>query len=125
MEFHTKIAKWESDGLLPGQWWVVEVSKRLGNPYPDRITVGRASNCDVALRFPYMSKVHSRFLIEGGRNAKLEDCGSSNGTFRNGVRLTEGQPIIVMMGDRLTFGNLEVEFVDAKTLYERAQKGPR
>src|SRR5579863_3172874 len=36
---------------------VLEISKAAGNPYPDRISVGRARNCDIVMRDSSVSKL--------------------------------------------------------------------
>ena len=38
---------------------VIPLVKAPGNPYSDRISVGRARNCDVVLRNPSVSKLHA------------------------------------------------------------------
>src|ERR1700751_1190046 len=40
---------------------VRSIVKTPGNPYPDRISIGRARNCDVAIRDPSVSKLHAHF----------------------------------------------------------------
>lgn len=97
---------------------VAPVRKRDSGLFPDRISVGRARNCDVVLRFPSVSKVHAQLLVDGPRWA-LIDLDSSNGTLINGVRVITRKRHPLQLGDRLQFGTIDVEFVDARVTYER------
>jgi hypothetical protein len=90
---------------------LIEIQKRAGNPNPDRVSVGRAKNCDVILRLTGVSKLHAHFYLVDGKIAQLADYRSSNGTFVNGQRLQEGQPVAVKFGDRVRFGTLELSLV--------------
>src|SRR5689334_23533278 len=52
------------------------------NPFPDRLTIGRATNCDVVIRFAFVSKVHAHLFVQGDK-LTLRDNKASNGTFHN------------------------------------------
>jgi hypothetical protein len=67
-------------------WQATKIIKRPGNPYPDRMSVGRAFNCDVVLRFPVVSKLHAHFSFTVDGQLRLTDLGSSNGPDRRGPR---------------------------------------
>jgi hypothetical protein len=96
---------------------VIEVVKAAGNPYPDRISIGRARNCDVVLRDPSVSKLHAHFRV-GVPQMELVDIDSQNGTLVNGRKLAPHQPAAVSPGDQLTFGNVVTKLVDANALYD-------
>lgn len=100
------------------------LAKQPGNPFQDHISVGRARNCDVALRHPSVSKLHARFRV-GESQLALIDAGSQNGTFRNGRRLETDEPSPVAYGDTLLFGSISTKLVDAATLHELLLSGPR
>lgn len=99
-------------------WQAIRIVKRPGNPYPDRMSVGRAFNCDVVLRFPVVSKLHAHFSISAAGELHLTDLGSSNGTWHNGLRLEPGQAITVAPRDRLSFGGVLCQVIDADGLYD-------
>src|SRR3954469_22725095 len=40
---------------------VLPIRKAAGNPYPDRISIGRARNCDIVVRHESVSKLHAHF----------------------------------------------------------------
>lgn len=64
--------------------------------------VGSDLDCDVVVTHPTVSAHHCR-LTRSATGFSLEDLKSSNGTFVNGVRITE--PIGVSRGDRITLGH--------------------
>lgn len=99
-------------------WQATRIVKRPGNPYPDRMSVGRAFNCDVVLRFPVVSKLHAHFSVMASGELRLTDLGSSNGTWHNGLRLEPGRPVLVSPRDRLSFGGVHCQVIDAAGLYD-------
>jgi hypothetical protein len=109
--------KGKSRSTMSRQLSVLAVEKAAGNPWPDRISVGRARNCDVALRDPSVSKLHAHFKVrEGGYD--LVDLDSQNGTRVNGTLLTPNEPKPVSSGDVLLFGMVSCKLVSAALLYD-------
>jgi hypothetical protein len=72
------------------------------------LTVGRGSNNDVALAADeYASTRHARF--EPRRDGVwIEDIGSTNGTFVNGIRLTRDRKLTA--GDVVRIGETDLRF---------------
>jgi predicted component of type VI protein secretion system len=62
--------------------------------------IGRREDCDVRIPLGEVSRKHCR-LIADGEGLRVEDMGSSNGTFLNGVRVQEAA---VQPGDSLQIG---------------------
>lgn len=108
----------EDSDPYPNQWRVVEVAKREGNPFPDRISVGRANNCDVVLRFPFVSKLHAHFLPGDGAALRLTDQRSANGTTVAGRPLPPGETVDIHSGDWIGIGPLRLQLLDASDLYD-------
>ena len=73
-----------------------------------KLTLGRSRKCDVSVSDPSVSRKHVSLTVGSGR-VRLEDLGSSNGTFVNGRRVE--REIELHHGDRLRLGdaNLLVE----------------
>lgn len=68
---------------------------------PRAITViGRREDCDLRIPLADVSRKHCRLIIEED-TLKVEDLGSSNGTYVNGQRIQEQ---IVQAGDTITVG---------------------
>jgi two-component system, cell cycle response regulator len=74
----------------------------------DRITLGRAPEATILLRDKLVSRLHLAvdFNPEGG-NYLIRDLGSSNGTFLNGIRITEA-PLKDL--DKILIGNTILRF---------------
>jgi pSer/pThr/pTyr-binding forkhead associated (FHA) protein len=67
------------------------------------LTIGRASGCHVALPDDtFASTVHARVFARDGA-VYVEDLGSTNGTFLNGMRLVS--PALLRPGDQLQVGS--------------------
>ena len=95
---------------------VIPLVKAPGNPYSDRISVGRARNCDVVLRNPSVSKLHAHIRREPNGSWVLLDVNSHNGTSIDGVRVQSSQPVVLRLGEQVTFGGMVVRIVDAAQL---------
>lgn len=63
--------------------------------------IGSAPDCDIVVDAPHVSSRHCQLTYERG-GYLLEDLGSTNGTFVNGVRISE--ETIVTKGERVTLG---------------------
>ncbi len=101
---------------------LVEIASGLVFPLADKheTTVGRADpvtgiHPDVDLT-PVdakrsISRRHARIRREDdGTYSVIEDVGTMNGTFVNGVRLTAGRAVPVVLGDSVTFGTIQCRF---------------
>lgn len=116
IQFETRAVTLDFDPFA-AEWRVAQVKKREGNPFPERISVGRAPNCDVVIRLPSISKVHAHVLIDGGRYS-LADAGASNSTYVNRTKLENKVAVPLRFGDTVSLGPIKFEFVDAKGLYQ-------
>ncbi len=117
MGFRTEIVRVVSLPRPSAPLAVYALVKADGNPYPDRISVGRARNCDIVLRAPSVSKLHAHFQVRRGGAYDLVDLGSHNGSRVNGVRIAPQMPEPVASGDVVQFGDVAVQMVDASGLY--------
>jgi len=72
----------------------------------DQITFGRKSDNTVTLTDDYSSGHHCR-LIRDGKVWRLEDVGSTNGTFVKGNRISG--PVRLKAGSRFSVGGTEIE----------------
>ena len=68
------------------------------------VIVGRSKQADLRIEEGYVSRRHARLWLEAGR-LMVEDLGSANGTFLNGERLEQQQPLLP--GDRVCFDETE------------------
>jgi len=65
------------------------------------LVIGRDPSCDVPLRDPGISRHHARMELRGDHYV-LKDLGSANGTYVNGMRVTESS---LQAGDQIRLGN--------------------
>ncbi len=68
----------------------------------DVTLVGRREDCDFRIPLGEISRKHCR-LIKDGETLKVEDLGSSNGTFHNGVRVQHAE---LAPGDTVQVGSV-------------------
>ena len=85
--------------------WFAEYARRLVPLLGEEITIGRSRTCALALADPSVSRVHAVISRVGGR-LEIQDLGSTNGTYRNGVRLSDPCPLVE--GDCLEVGETEI-----------------
>lgn len=73
-------------------------SRSINLPYNGRITVGRARENDIIIKYPVVSGHHFQLLLEAG-TVHVEDLGSTNGLYLNGKRISKA---IMRSGDILS-----------------------
>ena len=74
-----------------------------------RFSIGRTPENDLVIEDTSLSRRHA--LIENFEGRfNLSDCGSSNGTFVNGVKITAQSPQPLRPGDELNIGNTRFRF---------------
>lgn len=94
-----KIVVVKSPALAEGEEWELNASP---------LTFGRSSQNDVELKLDeYASSTHAR--LEPRRDGVwLEDVGSTNGTYLNGIRLTRAKRLAA--GDLVRIGETELRY---------------
>ena len=103
--------------------FVYEIRKKPTNAFSGWITVGRAVNNDVVLRYPTISKLHARFEVETTSfgeplGYQLIDNQSKGRTVHNGTVLETNQTVPVAIGDVILFGSIRCTVVDATLIWE-------
>jgi predicted component of type VI protein secretion system len=66
----------------------------------DMTVIGRREDCDLRIPLGDVSRKHCRLILDG-EAIKVEDLGSSNGTYRNGERVQQAD---LSAGDTLQIG---------------------
>ncbi len=74
------------------------------------VTVGRRRGVEIQLPSPSVSFIHARLFVRDSLWF-VEDLRSSNGTWRNGVRMVPGRPHPIASGDTIRFGKVQVDAV--------------
>lgn len=76
--------------------------------------VGRRKTSQVLISDKSVSGKHGEFRFDG-REVSFVDVGSTNGTFtEDGDRLTTGEPFVLMVGELLQLGDIDVELMDVE-----------
>lgn len=69
-------------------------------------TIGKmAGNVDVVIKDSTISRIHARFTKQGN-GIYVTDMNSTNGTFKNGLRLEPNETVLIERGDELRFGKM-------------------
>ncbi len=90
---------------------------------PGGTRLGRAADNTVQLPDPSISRYHAFLGADEEGIVRLNDMGSTNGTFLNGRRLPENTPVRVSDGDRLQFGaSVIVKFIRPDSCEEQFQR---
>lgn len=80
----------------------------------DRITIGRAVECQIVITSRRVSREHAR-LERQGRHVILVDLGSTNGTFLNDERALA--PAELREGDQISIGAVVLTFHDPESTF--------
>jgi two-component system, NtrC family, response regulator AtoC len=75
-------------------------------PGAGTLTVGRSQKCDVSIDSGSVSRHHANLVL--GSDIEIEDVGSSNGTFVDGVRLPASSKVRVGVGIPFLIGGVTV-----------------
>ena len=110
--------KKKKTSFLTGRGVLVSLSSlSLGKTYVidrESVLIGRDTSCEVCLDDPLISKVHSRITVEEDKIFKIEDLGSTNGTFLNKKKLSK--PTQIYYSDRIVLGGTIFRFLMEETL---------
>ncbi len=88
----------------------------------DLFSVGRAAGCDFIVPDPAVSKEHARIEIRSD-GVRLQDLGSTNGTWVNGRRL-EGAPVALKDRDLVSFARCGFHLLEPASLHAMLQPPP-
>lgn len=86
-----------------------------------RHLIGRATECEVMLDDPLVSRKHAALIVEAER-VIVDDLGSVNGVYANGRRISGPTPI--RSGDRLVIGKHEMILIGMRTT-DTSPRGPK
>jgi ABC transport system ATP-binding/permease protein len=87
--------------------------------------IGSDKSCDIVVSHPMVSGQHCR-LYQYERQYTLEDMGSTNGTYVDGIRITARTPVIVSREQRVTLGvNVPLPWPDGGPRAAASEAPPR
>ena len=80
------------------------------NVQPPGLRIGRSKeDNDLVIESPYVSREHAKILLQGS-NALIQDLGSRNGTWVNGVKLS-AEPTPLPSGAEVVLGHDSINFI--------------
>jgi FHA domain len=91
--------------------------KRSNSRSPaNMMTIGRTPDNDMIMKDMAISKAHAAIRISKG-SFFIEDCGSTNGTRLNGVRVGD-KPVLLRDNDVIALGNYEFTILYPSSLHD-------
>lgn len=114
------VALTRRDDDAPQGRLVFPITKNEKNPWPERISLGRARNCDVVMRHPSVSKLHAHFFV-GAPKLGFSDHKSTNGCKLNKIPLEPGERVSVSCGDLLCIGTVEATLYSPAGFFQLVQ----
>lgn len=76
------------------------------------LKIGRSNSCDIKLRSDHVSANHAEITLLNNGDMKLEDKGSTNGTFVMNKQIQPGKPVGIKRGDAIRFADVELNWAD-------------
>jgi len=89
---------------------IMDEERRRINLGEKDIIIGRTSECDIQIMASNVSRRHAR-ISYNNEEYKIEDLGSTNGIYVNGVRV---ERCVLRKHDVLEIGGLKILFVEEK-----------
>lgn len=93
------------------------LAKKAGASFPDRITIGRTTNNDLAIADHSISRLHAYLRVQG-TNWVVADAGSKNGSWLRGEPLEPRKEKPVRSREVLRLGDVDLTFYLALDLYQ-------
>ncbi len=110
-------------GDLSGTMMVLPIRRSSDSAFRF-ISVGRTSNCDVAINDGSISKLHAIVREREDGVLTIEDAGSANGTFVDdeaAYKRGDGDPTPLRDGAAVCLGRVNFEVWSAKRVWEKAR----
>jgi pSer/pThr/pTyr-binding forkhead associated (FHA) protein len=77
-----------------------------------QLSIGRVPDCEIQLSPTKVSRIHARVLFRN-EEYHLEDLGSTNGTYVNGIKIVK---CVLRNNDQIDIGGVKILFSEEKAL---------
>lgn len=74
------------------------------------LKIGRDAQCNIVINNQVVSGIHAEMTLMNSGDILLEDKNSHNGTYVNGSKLAPNTPCNIKRGDKIAFGNVELQW---------------
>lgn len=95
---------------------IYPLAKKAGASFPDRITLGRTPNNDLAIADPSVSRLHA-YVKQVGGGWVVADAGSKNGSWLDDAALEPRKERTLTSKALLRVGDIDLTFFLAADLY--------
>jgi pSer/pThr/pTyr-binding forkhead associated (FHA) protein len=109
-----------SAALVSGDGLALAIALEPARAGATQVTLGRGHACDVEFDEGTLSQLHCVFL-KSKEGWRVEDLGSTNGTWVDGNRLPHRQPVPVADGARIQAAQVMLTFHDSAGLWRRLE----
>jgi hypothetical protein len=120
----------DREGEMVREMLAVSLEKSGRNSFHNMITLGRATNNDVVVEHPSVSKFHAYFRVNPhSQTLTIADAGSSYGTVVDGRQIRKDEPVPLRSGANIRLADsvratflTPADFVDYMHLHLRMSK---
>lgn len=80
------------------------------------ISIGKSPSCTLCIPNEFVSSYHAELVLLDNGDIFLTDCGSKNGTFLNGKRISPNVEVPVRRGDKIEFDTVPLNWGSVPTI---------
>lgn len=95
-----------------------EISEKMSVRIHNEMTIGKKDVCSIAIMNPKVSRIHAGFYLSG-KNVRIIDLNSSNGTYVNGRRITQAD---LKDGDEISIVDYNFKYSQGTLTFEKREE---
>lgn len=97
---------------------IFPLAKKPGASFPDRITIGRTPNNDVAIADASVSRLHAYVRARSSGGWVVADAGSKNGSWLGDAALEPRREVALAPGSVIRLGDVALTFYPSEDLFD-------
>lgn len=95
-----------------------EISEKMSVRINNEMTIGKKDVCSIAIMNPKVSRLHAGFYLSG-KNVRIIDLNSSNGTYVNGRKITQAD---LKDGDEISIVDYNFKYSQGMLTFEKREE---